>query len=57
MDEIERELKHDISKHMDRLYAQMKLFKDMRGAYAYKRSEELYQDLAKILVKLDRKDK
>lgn len=57
MDEIERELKKDIMKHMNRLSSQMKLFKDMRGAHAFKRSLELYEDLSRIYIKLNGKEK
>lgn len=57
MEDIERDLEKDIRKHMERLSSQMKLFKDMRGAYAFKRSKELYDDLAKIYIKLDRENK
>lgn len=53
MEDIERELKKDVMKHMDRLSSQMKMFKDMRGAYAYRRSEELYEELTKVLIKLN----
>lgn len=54
MNEIEKDLKQDIQKHMVRLSCQMKLFNDMRGAYAFKRSEKLYNDLAKVMVELNR---
>ncbi len=53
MEDIERELKKDVIKHMGRLSSQMKLFKDMRRAYAYRRSEELYEELTKVLIKLN----
>lgn len=54
MNEIEKDLRQDVQKHMERLSAQMKLFKDMRGAYTFKRSEKLYSDLAKVLIELNR---
>lgn len=57
MDEIERELKRDIRKHLERLSDQMKLFNDMRGSYAFKRSLELYEDLSRIFIKLNGEEK
>lgn len=52
MEEIERDLKSDIKRNMERLSSQMRLYSNMRASYAFTRSKELYEDLAKILIKL-----
>lgn len=54
MDEIEQELLHDVQRHMERLAKNMKTFGDMHGAYAYKRSKELYEELARLMQKLNK---
>ena len=55
--DCKRELKQDIRKHLERLSDQMKLFNDMRGSYAFKRSLELYEDLSRIFIKLNGEEK
>lgn len=54
MDEIEQGLLHDVQKHMERLAKNMETFDGMHGAYAYKRSKELYEELAKLMAKLNK---
>lgn len=53
MEDIEKTIKTHVLEDMQTLENNMKLFKDMQSAYAFKRSKELYEALAKVLTKLN----
>ena len=55
IDDTEKQISEHIKADMEALSKQMVLYNDMRGAYAYKRAQELYIALGRVLVALDKK--
>lgn len=53
MQELEQDIKQELEQDMRRLSDYMRLFKDMKGSYAFRRSQEIYEELSKIYSKLN----